>query len=100
MDNISIKKLDWFEPDLKGKYDIICGSELIYKIETVDPVIGVLQKYLRPDGRAFIAHDVRRINMMQFIEKLENVFNHTGRIKTLRGDGEIHKINLLEIRLK
>ena len=42
--NVQIKKLDWFHPYTDEKYDIICGSELIYKEEIIDPLISIASK--------------------------------------------------------
>ena len=70
MNNVHIKKLDWHQPDLTAQFDIICGSEVIYKESNIQPVEKLIQKYLKPDGAVYLAHDRQRMNMEKFIKQL------------------------------
>ncbi len=99
LDNVSVRKLDWNNPDLTGKYDIICGSELVYNERFIDPIMSLFRNYLQPDGTIFIAHDVGRMCMMKFIGMVAGRFEIENIMKTLRGDDEIHKIVIHSLRI-
>lgn len=100
LDNVSIKKMDWNNPDLTGKYDIICGSELIYKEASIKPIIDLSRKYLQPEGTVFIAHDSRRKCMVKFIGMVPGRFEIENVEKTLSGGNEFHKVVIHRLHLK
>jgi len=100
LENVTVKKLDWNNPQLQGKYDIICGSELVYKETSVQPVMSLLQTYLRPEGTVFLAHDVERRCLVQFIGMVPGRFEIGNIVKQFRGEGKVHKIVVHSLRLK
>jgi predicted nicotinamide N-methyase len=57
---MQIQHLDWHKPDINGTFDIIVGSELIYKEDDFDPLIALFQKYLAPDGQILLANEPRK----------------------------------------
>ncbi|MCK4469511.1 MAG: hypothetical protein KAU60_14280, partial [Desulfobacterales bacterium] len=85
-------KLDWNDPEIKGKYDIICGSELVYKEVDIAPVINLIQRYIRPKGVVFLSHDLQRKSMIKFIEMISSSFEIKNVVKTLRGKDELYKV--------
>lgn len=98
--NVRVKKLDWLHPYTNEKYDIICGSELIYKKEAINPLLDILQKYLKPDGTVFIAHDRNRQNMAEFLNEAEKIFKIQSSLKTLKTDKNLFKIAIHIFRFK
>jgi len=92
LDNVSVRKLDWNLPDLTGKFDIICGSELVYNKKHIKPVIRLFQDYLKTDGTIFMSHDVTRMTMISFIETVSGQFKIENVVKRLKGNGDIYKI--------
>jgi len=98
--NVSVERLDWKHPELTGKYDVVCGSELIYTEASLEPIIRLFRKYLRPKGTVFLAHDVQRKSLMQFIGMVPGPFEikHVG--KTFRAENEIHRIIIHSLRIK
>jgi len=100
LNHVQVKKLEWNNPDLPGHYDIICGSELIYKETFIDPLIRLFRKYLRPGGTVFIAHDIRRMCVMKFIGTVPGRFEIENVGKTLKGKDDIFKILVHTLRLK
>ncbi len=100
LDNVSVQKLDWNSPDLTNKYDIICGSELVYNETFIHPIMDLFRNYLAPGGIILMAHDIRRTCMMKFIGMVTGRFEIENVIKTLRGDGEVHKIIVHTLRIK
>jgi predicted nicotinamide N-methyase len=100
LDNVSVKKLDWNNPDATGKYDVICGSELIYNESFIGPVINLFKKYLRDKGMVFLAHDVQRKCLVQFIGMVPGRFEMENVVKTMKGEKELHKVVIHMLRLK
>jgi 2-polyprenyl-3-methyl-5-hydroxy-6-metoxy-1,4-benzoquinol methylase len=92
LNNVSVKKLDWYKPDLTQRYDIICGSELIYKERSIEPIINLFQRCLQPEGTVFLAHDLSRMCMVKFIGKVPGRFEIENIAKTLRQGENHHKI--------
>ena len=100
LENIRVEKLDWHNPDLDGTYDVICGSELIYKKEHIQPIIDLFKKYLKSDGTVFLAHDLRRQCVVKFTEMVSVVFEMQNVVKTMKGADAIHKILIHTLHLK
>ncbi|MBF0450455.1 MAG: methyltransferase [Candidatus Magnetomorum sp.] len=59
-DTIDIKLLDWHDPKLDGKFDMIVGSELIYKDSDFSPLVALFHKYLSDEGEIFLANEPRK----------------------------------------
>lgn len=100
LNNVSVRKLDWNNPDLTGRYDIICGSELVYKERSIGPIINLFRKYLQPEGTVFLSHDLQRKCMIKFIGMVPGRFEIENIAKTLRGEDEVHKVIIHTLRLK
>ncbi len=100
LNNVSVRKLDWNNPDLTGRYDIICGSELVYNETSIGPIINLFRKYLRPEGTVFLSHDFRRMCIIKFIGMVPGRFEIENIAKTLRGDDKLHKVVIHILRLK
>jgi len=98
--NVSVERLDWRDSELTGKYDVICGSELIYTEASLEPMIRLFRKYLRPEGTVFLAHDVQRKCLMQFISMVPGLFEIGNVGKTFRAENEIHRIIIHSLRMK
>jgi predicted nicotinamide N-methyase len=100
LDNVSVRKLDWNSPDLTRKYDIICGSELVYKKQCIEPIINLFRKYLEPGGTIFIAHDVRRMCLIQFIGTVAGQFEIGNVMKRLKSDKNVYQVVIHTLRFK
>jgi predicted nicotinamide N-methyase len=98
--NVRVKKLDWNKPDLTGRYDIICGSELVYNEAFIQPIMMLLEEYLRPGGTVFLAHDVRRRCLVQLAGMVPGHFDMTNVIKTMKGKEGMYRIVVHTLRLK
>jgi len=100
LNNVSVRKLDWNNPDLTERYDIICGSELVYNETSIEPIINLFRNYLQPEGTVFLSHDSLRKSMIKFIQMVPDRFEIKNMAKTLRGNDELHKIVIHILRLK
>ena len=100
LENVSIEKLDWYNPHMPGKYDIICGSELVYSEPSIKPIIDLFRKYLRPEGTVFLAHDMQRKCLMKFIGMVPGRFEIGNLAKTFSGGDDNHRIIIHSLHLK
>jgi predicted nicotinamide N-methyase len=100
LNTVTVKKLDWNDPDLTETYDVICGSELIFNVTFMEPIIKLFRKYLRPEGTVFLAHDARRRCMLQFIGMISGKYEIENVPKTMKRDDEVHRVFIHALRLK
>ena len=72
--NIEIKQDDWkdYEKMPPNEYDIIIGTELIYKGGAILELAKVINKILKPDGKCFISMPKERSMTKTFLEYIEN----------------------------
>ncbi|MFP4668496.1 MAG: class I SAM-dependent methyltransferase [Desulfobacterales bacterium] len=100
IENLRIKELDWHRPQLDGPFDMICGSELVYKKSDVEPVTKILNTMLKSEGTAYLAHDISRMSMIDFLKGAEPHFriNHKG--MSFTGAGQKKQIVLHTIKHK
>jgi predicted nicotinamide N-methyase len=98
--NVSVSKLDWHNPDLPGKYDIICGSELVYSEASIEPIIDLFRRYLRPGGMVVLAHDVQRMCLIKFIGMVPGRFDVDNVVKTFSGENKLQKVVVHTLRLR
>ncbi len=92
LNNVSVRRLDWNNPDLKESFNIICGSELIYNEAAIHPIIRLFKTYLRSKGTIFMAHDIKRKYFMQLIGMVQDRFEIESIQKRLRSKDETHRI--------
>ncbi len=92
LSNVSVRRLDWDNPDLKESFNIICGSELIYNEASIHPIIRLFKTYLRSEGTIFMAHDIKRKYFMQLIGMVQDKFEIETIQKRLRSKDETHGI--------
>lgn len=94
LDTVRIEQLDWHHPDASEKFDIICGSELIYRETDIQPVIKTITASLKPGGTVYLAHDIRRMSMIPFLAEAGKYFEiaHAGRSFT---GGDREKIRIV-----
>ena len=98
--DVSISRLDWYNPDLTGQYDIICGSELIYSETSLKPIIDLFRRYLRPGGTVFLAHDVQRMCLVKFIGMVPGRFDIENVVKKFEGENKFRRVVIHTLHLK
>jgi len=98
LNTVSVRKLDWLCPDLETRYDLICGSEVIYKEMFFDPLVDLFQACLRPAGRIVLAHNAQHRCIARYIETLPDRYDIGTQIRTLRGESGTHQIMLHDMR--
>ena len=86
--SVSIRKVDWNQPDLPDKYDIVCGAELVYRQADLKPLLETIRKAVRPDGTIYLAHNIRQISMIEFLVEAGKYFEieHAGKSIAMGGE--------------
>ncbi len=96
-ENTSFKRLDWLKPDDLGKFEMIIASEVLFHPKFFEPLLNVFRKYLAPKGVIYMAHDVRRKSLGQFLPLCEKEYDIAMQKRVLRSDDE--KVEVLLTRL-
>ncbi|MBC2694423.1 MAG: methyltransferase [Desulfobacteraceae bacterium] len=88
--NLKIMELDWNKPELKGTFDRIIGSEVIYKEESFYPILRLFRIYLKEDGEILLLERARR-SSIEFFRQMSEHFKIKAQKKIIRNDSdEIH----------
>ncbi len=58
--------MDWEHPPLRQRFDLIVGSEVIYREEIVPAVVNLCRHALSPQGQVILAEEVRRTSVAFF----------------------------------
>ncbi|MEE4113586.1 MAG: methyltransferase [Desulfobacteraceae bacterium] len=89
---IAIERLDWNAPRMDGRFDMIVGSETIYKTEDIHGLEAMFDRYLNPDGSIILAEGVRRTGV-DFWDRMRHRYDVQARRQTLRSDrGTTHMV--------
>jgi len=97
--NATIQKLDWFEPQLEGHFDVIIGSEIVYQERAVDALGHLFQKYLAPQGKVVLSERVRATGA-SFFEKMSPRYNIQAQKRILRSKEKAETVVLFKLTLK
>jgi len=96
---LGIVELDWTKPGLEGRFDTILGSEVIYKEEYFEPLLGLFRRYLKPGGEIILAEGLRKTTVA-FFERMSTICDVKAQKKMLRSKGEEKRIILASMRFK
>ncbi len=61
--------LDWTKPTKMAAFDTIIGAEILFREDLLDPLLRVFKKLLKPGGKIYLAHDLRRKTLYKFLDK-------------------------------
>jgi predicted nicotinamide N-methyase len=98
-DRIAIHRLDWFHPELEGCFDLIIGSEIVYKDSVIEPLEALFRNHLAPDGRVVLAERVRTTEAL-FFERMSSSFRIRAKKHTLRSGEKSVTVVLFELSAK
>lgn len=84
LDNVQCMMLDWKNPPVMQRFDIIVGAEILFREEFFAPLLGVMRQALKPEGVIYLAHDVRRKSLSPFLRMAQDEYNIAASKKTLR----------------
>lgn len=91
-----IRRLDWHHPDLDERFEVILGSELIYKESDFKIMRTLFRRLLKSDGEVLLAGEIRQTNKA-FLDCMQSEFHIQIAKQTLRS--ETQAIPLLLIRM-
>jgi hypothetical protein len=57
--DFSVLRLDWREPPEGLSVPVVLGSDLIYEVTSVEPLVGLLARVLRPGGLCLLTDQER-----------------------------------------
>jgi len=80
---IEVMHLDWNHPNLAGRFDVIVGSEVIYKETDFQAILSLFETCLSPSGEIILAEGLRKTTMA-FFSQASARFDIKARRKTLR----------------
>ena len=89
-------RLDWHSPELQESFDVILGSELIYKESDFMIMRTLFRKVLKPGGEVLLAGEMRQTNKA-FLDCMQSEFHIQAAKHTLRSESQA--IPLLLIRM-
>lgn len=98
-DRAKVRRLDWFQPDLDGKFDLIIGSELVYQDKAVDALGALFNRYLHPQGKIVLVERVRSTGVI-FFDRMAQQFDINTRKHTLRSKGNKETVVVFELTPK
>lgn len=91
-----ILRLDWNQLDLEDRFDVILGSELIYKEDDFEAMRRLFRTLLQPGGEVLLAGEIRQTNKA-FLDCMQTEFSIQIAKQTLRSESQT--IPLLLIRM-
>ncbi|MCG6878665.1 MAG: protein N-lysine methyltransferase family protein [Deltaproteobacteria bacterium] len=94
-----IVELDWTRPALEGRFDMILGSEVVYKEAYFEPLMELFKCYLKPNGEIVLAEGLRKTSM-EFFKRMSDTCNVKAQKKILRSAGEEKRVILASMRFK
>jgi len=95
--DIEIKKLDWHNPELIQPFDLIFGSEIIYKKEDYESIRNIFERYLAPQGLIILAEGLRR-SSVEFFQIMSDKYHIRARKKIMHSEAEKVHLLLCEMR--
>lgn len=96
-EGISIRHLDWFKPDLEGRFDLIIGSEIVYQDSVMEPLRKLFERHLAPDGRVVLAERVQTTKAL-FLDRMSSDFEIRIKKHTLRSKDKSETVLLFELK--
>lgn len=96
-EHMIVQKLDWNRPTLNGQFDMIIGSEVVYREKDFQPLQRLFENYLKPSGEVILTSGMRQTDMT-FFKEMQEVF--TVRVQKFGLNSGDEKIPVLLARMK
>ncbi len=89
---VSVRFLDWRNPDLDHKYTIVIGSDILYERPNHDPIQRLLHETLEPGGM-FLASDPDRRAAAPFVESMiARGYRHSAQPRKVKFESKDNRI--------
>ena len=100
LENVECALLDWLDPPHLEPFDVLAGAEILFREEFFQPLISVFNRYLKPDGVIYLAHDARRQSLPRFLDLAAAEYEIAGKKQQIRLDGKEYTIIVNRLRRK
>lgn len=97
--NLEIGEMNWNKPKLKGSFDTIIGSEVIYKESDFPSILKLFRTYLKEGGEIILAEGIRKTSM-EFMRQMGDVFNIQAQKRAFRSRDREIMVMLCRMKLK
>ncbi len=94
-----IRRLDWNAPEITEPFDMIVGSEVVFKEEDYEPLSRLFQTCLKPSGEIILAERARETSI-GFFRRMSPRFDITAQKKALRAGREEVRVILARMKPK
>jgi len=94
-----LQLLDWREPDLDKKYELIVASDVAYEERFFQPLIDLFKNYLAEKGKIILAEPNRKIAGTFFGKLALAGFDFSSTDKFVEQGGKTIKVTIYEIYL-
>lgn len=92
LDGVRFSMLDWLNPPDMEQFDVILGAEVLFREEFFEPLLGILNRAVKPEGVVYMAHDSKRKSVYPFLQLAEKNFSISVSkrvLKSIEGNKEI-----------
>ena len=97
--HLPVFDLDWNQPNLKGQFDYIVGSEITYQREELKSLLELFKTYLKPTGKIILAAEMRKTSA-ELYDQFRTTFNINVHKKILRSNSEEKRVYLFHMTFK
>lgn len=99
--NIKTILLDWRNPKLEEKFDIIMGAEVVFKKSLFEPLLNLFENYLRNGGEVLLSHSSERKRVLiPFLYQAQKKFDILTSVRKLKSKDETIEIVLNKLIFK
>ncbi|MBF0523930.1 MAG: methyltransferase domain-containing protein [Deltaproteobacteria bacterium] len=90
--NVTVRRLDWMEPDMDRKFDLIIGSEILYEKSVFPPLVALIDRLLTDDGVIYLAQGMDRpcAGFFKLLGKRFKVASLPNRLKSGSDEYKVH----------
>ncbi len=93
--SLRVQKLDFLNPDLDQKFNLIIGAELIFKKKFFDPLLKLFKDNLKPKGEVVLSHSAeRKTTLIPFLYQAQTYFEIQTSLRRIRSEEESIEIIL------
>lgn len=97
--HLPVFDLDWNQPNLKGQFDCIVGSEITFQRKELKSLLKLFKTYLKPSGKIILAAEMRKTSGA-LIDQFRTTFNITVQKKILRSKNEEIRVHMFHMTWK
>ena len=94
--NLAVQHLDWNRPELDGKFDLLVGSEVVYREQDFEPLIRLFRCLLQPEGEVVLASEARRI-VANFLHRIEPDYHIKFKETVAQAQGREIRVMLIKL---